>query len=59
MGYEEYQIGMSWDSYEGSLYRETSTTWKYAYSSQDAEQQARSEFGSNKGFKIEYVTLNN
>lgn len=54
-GYKEYEVGMSWDSYEGSLFRETSTTWPYAQSSEEAKEKARSQFGHNKGFRIEYV----
>jgi len=55
MAYREYEVGMSWDSCEGSQYRETSTTWPYAQSNQEASQEASSQFGHNKGFKIEYV----
>lgn len=54
--YKEYQVGMSWDSYKDSLFRETSTTWPYAYSEDEAKQMAISEFGHNKGFQIEYVS---
>jgi len=53
--YKEYQVGMSWDSYEGSLFRETCTTWPTASSREEAIQTAWSEFGHNKGFVIEYV----
>jgi len=56
MGNKEYEVGMSWDSCEGSQYRETSTTWKYAYTEDEAKQKAMSEFGRNKGFRIEYVS---
>lgn len=58
MEYKNYQIGMSWDSYEGSLYRETATTWIDAYSAEEAKEKACSEFSHNKGFRIEYSTLN-
>jgi len=54
-GYREYEVGMSWDSYEGSLFRETRTTWPYAASREEAEQRAISQFGNNKGFRIEYI----
>lgn len=52
---KEYQIGMSWDSCEGSLYRETHTTWITAFNEQDAISQATSEYSHNKGFRIEYA----
>jgi len=55
MGYKEFEVGMSWDSYEGSQYRETSTTWPYACSENEARQKATSQFSHNKGFRIEYV----
>jgi len=53
--YKEFQVGMSWDSYEGSLFRETYTTWIYAYTKEEAKQKVSAQFSHNKGFRIEYV----
>jgi hypothetical protein len=49
---KEYTVYMQWDSYEGSLFNETYTSWYYASSKSDANSQARAQFGHNKGFII-------
>ena len=49
---KEYTIYMQWDSYEGSLFVETHTSWITAFSRNDAEQKVRSQYGHHKGFKI-------
>lgn len=49
---KEYTVYMQWDSYEGSLFVETHTSWYYALSQSDANQKASSQYGHNKGFKI-------
>jgi len=51
----EYAVYMEWDSYEGSLFMETRTTWVCAFNEQEAIQKATSQFGSNKGFRIKWV----
>ncbi len=51
-GYNEYAVYMQWDSYEGSLFVETSTTWVFALSSDEAKSKACNQFDHNKGFKI-------
>jgi hypothetical protein len=48
---KEYTVYMQWDSYEGSLFNETYTSWYYVIKS-DANSQARAQFGHNKGFII-------
>lgn len=55
MPLKRYVIYMEWDSYEGSLFKETSTTWIHAYDKQDAENRARSTHGNNKGFIIKDI----
>lgn len=55
MELKQYAVHMEWDSYPGSTFRETSTTWEDAYSEQDARNRARSKHGHNKGFKIKFV----
>lgn len=52
---DNYQIGMQWDSYEGSPFVETNTTWVDAYDEYEAKEKARSEFGHHKGFQINYA----
>lgn len=47
-----YTVYMEWDSYEGSLFKETHTGWYYASSESDAKQQATNQHGHHKGFKI-------
>jgi hypothetical protein len=46
----KYTVYMQWDSYEGSLFNETYTSWCFIKS--DANSQARAQFGHNKGFII-------
>ena len=55
MELKEYAAHMEWDSYEGSLFRETSTTWEHAYDEQDARNRACSKYGHHKGFEIKFV----
>ncbi len=51
---KEYTVYMEWDSYEGSLFKETHTGWYFAFSQDDANRQARNQHGHNKGFKISF-----
>lgn len=55
MKLEQYAVHVEWDSYPGSLFRETSTRWIYAYSEQDARNCAQSQCGHHKGFEIKFV----
>jgi hypothetical protein len=49
---KQYTVYMQWDSYEGSLFVETSTAWYFASSQDDANNQARNQYGYHKGFKV-------
>ncbi len=49
---KEYTVYMQWDSYEGSLFVETATAWYFTTSQEDANRQARNQYGHHKGFKI-------
>ena len=49
---KEYAVYMQWDSYEGSLFVETHTSWIFANSQDEANSIARSQYGYHKGFKI-------
>jgi len=51
----QYAVHMEWDSYPGSLFRETSTAWLDAYSEQDARNRAHLQYGHHKGFQIKFV----
>lgn len=48
----EYEIYMQWDSYEGSPFVETHYVIRNGYDVYEAKEKATSEFGHNKGFKI-------
>lgn len=56
MKLEQYAVHMEWDSYPGSPFRETSTTWVDAYSEQDARNRARRQHGHHGGFEIKFVS---
>lgn len=49
---KEYTVYMKWDSYPGSLFVETHTSWYTAYSRDEAESRARAQYGHHKGFRI-------
>jgi len=55
--YKEYEVHMQWDSYEGSPFVETRTTWVTALNNYEAEQKARNQFSQHKGFKITDVNV--
>ena len=54
---KSYEVNMEWDSYEGSPYKETHTSWYDAYNEFDARCRANNQFGYKKGFKITNCSL--
>lgn len=51
---QQYTVHMEWDSYKGSLFKETHTSWYFANSQDDANRQATNQYGFHKGFKIKF-----
>jgi len=49
---KEYAVYMQWNSYDGSLFVETHTSWYYVSSKDEANQKAKNQYGHHKGFKI-------
>ena len=49
---KEFVVYMEWDSYDGSPFKETHTSWYNAYDKQDAGNKARNQYRNRKGFRI-------
>ena len=54
---KRFAVHCEWDSYAGSLFKETHTEWVNAYTEADARSQVGASLGYRKGFKIRWVDL--